>query len=190
MSINSMTNAAAARRHDTVPLGEVPKTLDQIAKASTTPPTTTPPPGAPGRPAAVAPAPVDTTFNVLFGYIPTEVLTLYVAVLAAVRQEGKVTPTDWLAFWIFLVATPVIVWLVFGAKLKTLQKPLPLNIGAWPVWEMFAATAAYTAWAFALPHSPFTEYGWYSSALSGLAVLVVSTLLGLLAPFFQRRLST
>lgn len=190
MSINSMANAAAARRPDMVPLGEVPKTLDQIAKAAITPPTTTPPPVEPGKPAAAAPAPVDTTFNVLFGYIPTEVLTLYVAVLAAIQQQGKVTPTDWLAFWIFLFATPVIVWLVYGAKLKTLQKPLPLNFGAWPIWEMFAATAAYTAWGFALPHSPFTEYGWYSAALSGLAVLVVSTLLGLLAPFFQKPLST
>jgi hypothetical protein len=127
---------------------------------------------------------------VLFGYIPTEVLTLYVAVLAVVQQESKVTPVGWLAFWIFLFLTPIIVWLVYGAKLKALQKPLPLKFGAWPVWEMFAATVAYTAWAFALPHSPFTEYGWYSSALSGVAVLVVSTLLGLLAPIFQKSLST
>jgi hypothetical protein len=190
MSINSMANAAAARRPDTLPLGEVPKTLDQIAKAAITPPTSTPPPGDSGKATASTPTPVDTTFNVLFGYIPTEVLTLYVAVLAAVQQVGKVTPTDWLAFWIFLFATPVIVWLVYGAKCKTLQKRLPLNFGAWPVWEMFAATAAYSAWAFALPRSPFTEYGWYSSGLSSLAVLVVSTVLGLLAPFLQRPLGT
>ena len=191
MSINSMANAAAARRPDMVPLGEVPRTLHQIAKAASTPPTTLPASAAPGMPGAAAPsAPVDTTYNVLFGYIPTEVLTLYVAVLAAVQQAGKVTSTDWLVFWIFLFATPIIVWLVYGAKLKSLQKPLPLNFGAWPVWEMFAAMAAYTAWSFALPNSPFTQYGWYSSALSGLAVLVASTLLGLLAPFFQKPLST
>jgi len=190
MSINAMANAAAARRPDMVPLGGVPTTLDEIATAATTRPTTTPPQVPPGKPPAAAPATVDTAFNVLFGYIPTEVLTLYVAVLAVVQQEGKVTRTDWVAFWIFLFATPVIVWLVYAAKLKTVQKTLPLNFSAWPVWEMFVATAAYTAWAFALPQSPFTEYGWYSSALSGLAVLVVSTLLGLLAPFFQKPLTT
>lgn len=190
MSINSMANAAAARRPDMIPLEDVPKTLDQIARAAITPPTSTPLPVDPNKSTAAAPSPVDTTYNVLFGYIPTEVLTLYVAVLAAVQQEGHVTPTDWLAFWIFLFATPLIVWLVYGAKLKTLQKPLPLNFGAWPVWEMFAATGAYAAWAFALPNSPFTEFSWYSSGLSALAVLVVSTLLGLVAPFFQRRLST
>jgi hypothetical protein len=190
MSINSMANAAAARRPDTVPLRDVPKSLDQIAKAANTPPTNIPAMDDQGKPATALPAPVDTTFNVLFGYIPTETLTLYVAVLAAVQQVGKVSPTDWVAFWIFLVATPIIVWLVFAAKLKVLLKPLPLNFGAWPVWEMIAATAAYAAWAFALPHSPFTEYSWYSPGLSALSVLVVSTLLGLLAPFFQKPLST
>jgi hypothetical protein len=193
MSVNSMANAAAARRPDMVPIDKVPTSLDQIAKAASTPPSTTaatPPPAQSGQPATAVSTPADTTFNVLFGYIPTEVLTLYVAALAAVQQVGNVTSTNWLAFGIFLFATPVIVWLVYAAKLKNLQKALPLNFGAWPVWEMFAATAAYTAWAFALPKSPFSEYGWYSSALSGLAVLVVSTLLGLLAPFFQRPLST
>jgi hypothetical protein len=190
MSINSMANAAAARRPDTQPFGEVPKNYYQIAQAAITPPTTAPIPVDLGKPAIKESTAVDTTFNVLFGYIPTEVLTLYVAVLAAVQQEGKVTPADWLAFWIFLFTTPVIVWLVYGAKIKNIQKPLPLKFGAWPVWEMFSATFALAAWAFALPHSPFTEYDWYSSALSGLAVLVVSTLLGLLAPFFQRPLST
>lgn len=196
MSINSMANAAAARRPDMVPLGQVPITLDQISHASMTPPTTpplvaaVPPGGAPVKPGGAASAPLDTTFNVLFGYIPTEVVTLYVAVLAAIQHVGKATYTDWLAFGIFLFATPVIVWLVFGAKLLTLQKPLPLKFGQWPVWEMFAATVSYTAWGFALPHSPFTEYSWYSSALSGLAVVVASTLLGLLAPLFQKPLGT
>jgi len=127
--------------------------------------------------------------HVLFGYIPTEVLTLYVAVLAAIRQSQAVTTTDWVAFLSFLVATPVVVWLVYGAKVKALKKDLPLHFRYWPVWEMFAATVAFAAWAFALPQSPFTVYDWYSSSLSGLAMLIVSTLLGLLAPFLQRPLS-
>lgn len=117
-------------------------------------------------------------------------LTLYVAVLAAVQNGGKVTRSEWSAFWVFLVATPIIVWLVFAAKLKALDKPLPLRVSAWPAWEMAAATIAYAAWAFALPHSPFTQYEWYSSPLSGLAVLITGAVLGLLAPFFQRPLAT
>lgn len=190
MSINSLTNAAAARRPDTVPTNDFPRTLDQIAKAATTPPATVEPPVDPGKVAVGAAGSAETTLHVLFGYIPTEVLTLYVAVLAALHRGSEVTGADWLAFWLFLIATPAIVWLVYGAKLKALQKPLPLRFGAWPVWEMFAATAAYSAWAFALPNSPFSTYPWYSSALSGLAVLIVSTLLGLIAPFLQRPLAT
>lgn len=187
MSINSLANAAAARRPDLVPLGEVPRNLNQIAKAAMTPPSSIAPTSQTTT-LDPAPAPVDTTSNVLFGYIPTEVLTLYVAVLAVIQQEGKVSNAGWVAFWVFLFATPVIFWLVYGAKLKSAQKPLPFNFGAWPLWEMFAATVAFAAWAFALPRSPFTEYEWYSSGLSGLAVLVISTLLGLIAPYFQRPL--
>lgn len=187
MSINAMANAAAARRPDLAPLNTVPKGLEEIARASATSPTATPPAPTGAGPSKSS-AQMDTAFSVLFGYIPTEILTLYVAVLAAVHQTDKVTRADWSAFWTALVATPIVVWLVFGAKVKAAGKPLPLRFGAWPVWEMLAGTVAYCAWAFALPNSPFSEYSWYSSALSGVAVLVASTILGLLAPLFQRPL--
>lgn len=95
----------------------------------------------------------------------------------------------WTTFWCFLIATPVVAWLVYAAKIKAAQKPLPIMYGTWPIWEMFAATAAYCAWAFALPNSPFLDYSWYSAPLSGVVVLVASTVLGLVAPFFQRPLN-
>ena len=190
MSINSMANAAAARRPDTAPIGQVPTSLDEIAKASTTPPSVTPPQPAPAGTPETTQSSVDTALNVLFGYIPTEVITLYVAVLAAVQQTTAVSTTEWTTFCIFLGATPVVVWLVYGAKLLHVKKTLPVSFGSIPIWEMFAATCAFAAWAFALPHSPFTSFSWYSAGLSGVAVLVVSTVLGLLAPFFQRPLTT
>ena len=188
MSINSLANAAAARRPDTVPLNQVPANLDEIARASATPPTTVPAPvGQPSQPKGN----IETALNVLFGYIPTEIITLYVAVLAAIGTEGAVTRAEWISFFVFLAATPLVVWLVYGAKLKNANLPLPTPFGAWPVWEMFAATVAYTAWAFALPQSPFQEFekSWYSPALAGVVVLITSAVLGLLAPFFQRKLA-
>jgi hypothetical protein len=159
---------------------------------------------------------VNTAMQVLFGYIPTEVLTLYVAVVAAihpnssasgpaaagatavqsaistaVQQPSAVTPVDWGVFWTFLVATPVVFWVVYATKLKGAQKPIPLAFAAWSLWEMTAATVAYAVWAFALPASPFREFGsWYSSGLAGVVVLVTSTVLGLLAPLFQNKLGT
>jgi hypothetical protein len=187
MSINALANAAAARRSDIPPLDTVPKGLAEIARAAATPPTAEGIPSARAGPGETA-AQIDTAFNVLFGYIPTEILTLYVAVLAAVHEE-KITAADWIAFWSFLVATPIVVWLVYAAKVKAAGKALPLEFAAWPVWEMFAGTVAFCAWAFALPNAPFSEYPWHSSALSGVAVLVGSTVLGLLSPFFQNPLT-
>jgi hypothetical protein len=56
----------------------------------------------------------------------------------------------------------------------------------WPIWEMVAATVAFAAWGFALPDNPFKGAGWYSPALAGIGVLVISGALGLLAPIFKR----
>ncbi len=199
MSISTLANAAATRRTDIFPFNQVPESLAQIARAAATPPSITPP-ATPSPGAPQASSQIDTALHVLFGYIPTEVLTLYVAVLAAVQPSIKlisaqataaqaVRPTtagEWIAFWSFLAATPLVVWLTYGAKIKAAGRPLPLEFAAWPLWEMFAAAIAYCAWAFALPNAPFSTYAWYSAALSGVAVLVASTVLGLLAPFFQR----
>jgi hypothetical protein len=125
---------------------------------------------------------VTTALDLVSKHVPTEVLTLYVAVLAA-------TSAGWRAFWVFLIATPVVVWLTYGAEVKAKEKRLPLHPRAWPVWEMFAGTVAYSAWAFALPNAPFNRFSWYSSALAGIAVLIASTVLSLLAPLFRRPLS-
>lgn len=207
MSINSLTNAATARRSDFAPLGRVPNGLSEIASAAAGAPAAETD-GAKPADGATAANGVNTAMQVLFGYIPTEVLTLYVAVVAAIHpspvagsagtagagvvaqvaQGTKVMPSDWITFWIFLVSTPIIFWVVYAAKLKSARKPIPLAFSTWPLWEMFAATLAYFAWAFALPSTPFHEETWYSAGLAGVAVLIASTILGLLAPLFQRPL--
>src|SRR5262245_9846416 len=95
MSVNSMTNAAVARRTDFQPINDVPKSRGDVAKAA--------------GGAAVADNPVNTGLQTVVMYLPTEVLTLYVAVLAATETLSR-----WTSFWIFLVATPIIIWLVFA----------------------------------------------------------------------------
>lgn len=188
MSINSLTNAAAARRPDTFPFNDVPKNVGEIADAANRPPTA----AAPTNIGAIANQKnaVETALNVLFGYIPTEIITLYVTVVGAIQTGPIPTQGEWNAFICFVLATPLVVWLVYGAKLQSANKPLPLSYSAWPIWEMTAATLAFVAWSFALPRSPFSAYAWYSAALSGVVVLIVSTCLGLVAPFFQRPLKS
>lgn len=191
MSIDTMTNAAVARRTDFSPQSGVPQGLAGIAKAGASMPVSLAVSGGSASAAEPPQTPtsdaINTGTNVLFGYIPTEVLTLYVAVVAAIAKPAEgVASAEWTTFWIFFGCTPVVVWLVNGIKVKAAQKPLPLALRTWPVWEMIAASVAFCAWAFALPRTPFTEFSWYSSALAGISVLVASTVLGLLAPFFQR----
>jgi hypothetical protein len=198
MSINSLTNAATARRPDFAPLNRVPNGLSEIATAAAGMPSAKID-GAKPNDGTTSANGVNTAMQVLFGYIPTEVLTLYVAIVAAIHpiasgtgNDGAKTITsgDWINFISFLVATPIIFWVVYAAKLKSAQKPIPLGFSTWPLWEMTAATVAYAAWAFALPKTPFLDFGWYTPALGSVAVLVASTVLGLLAPLFQNSLGT
>lgn len=131
------------------------------------------------------PANVSSKLEQITAHIPVEVLTVYVAVLA-VSHDPKVDPYNmgWFFFFAFLLATPVVVWVLFATRLKQAQQPIP-SPAHWPWWEMAAGSLSFVVWAFALPESPFSTLPWYSSALSGVAVLAVSTALGLLAPLFQ-----
>jgi hypothetical protein len=186
MTLNAAANAALARRADyssapkvvEQPADATPQSFAEIAQAASPSPT-----GASG---------VNTALQALTTYIPVEVLTLYVAVIAAL---GSLSVGDkpnllghWIAFGVFFFFTPVAQWVVFATKLKEVGKRLPLRVGEWPKWEMSASTLAYVAWAFALPTTPFAMFAWYSAAIAGVVVLAGSTLLGMVAPLFQRSL--
>jgi hypothetical protein len=160
MSISSMTNVAVHRLS-----GKTLPEFRHIQAAAETEPS-------PQTDATAA-------LKAVASYIPSEVLTVYVAALATLQGSTSV-------FWWFFGATPVVVWLVYAGKLASAGKPLPVWPGAWPWWEMFAATIAFVAWGLALPDSPFKSATWYSSAIAGLGVVTVSVALGLLAPVFTR----
>jgi hypothetical protein len=192
MSINGLTNAALARRPDFEPANAVPSSLAEIAHAAAASPKPA------GAAEGVGPRnEANTALQTLTTYIPTEVLTLYVSAIGAlgpvvVKVGNKVVQLGrWLPFWFFLAATPLLVWIAFATKLKVAGKALPASPAKWPWWEMTAATVAYTAWAFALPNTPFAQFesiGWYSSGLAAFLILVVSAGLGVIAPLMQSQL--
>jgi hypothetical protein len=192
MSINSMVNVAMARRADFPPMNAVPEGLNEIAAAAGAGVPTSG--GAAGAPSASA---TDTALHVLFGYVPTEVLTLYLAVVAALQPSlptslpaSSVPPGSLAAFLLFLSATPVVVWVVFAGKLRGAGKDLPLKPALWPFWEMSAGAIAFAAWALALPNNPFTGDQWYKPSFAAITVLIASTVLGLLALLFTRPLKS
>jgi hypothetical protein len=196
LSINALSNAALARRPDFEPADTVPATLSEIAAvAAGTPPrpVRTPQDVAAAPVPSPAPAtPTGTALQTLTTYLPTEILTLYVAAVAAIGPwtvDGQPVGR-WAPFFTFLVATPILVWVAFATKLRAVGKPLPASPHLWPFWEMFAATLAYVAWTFALANTPFAQFtNWYSSGLASFLVLIVSSGLGIVAPLMQRPLA-
>lgn len=153
MSVSSMTNIAVARRTDDLGIGKIPKTPKEIARAT----------GGNDR----TESQLTAALKNIAGYIPTEVIALYLAALAAVRNSvSPVADPDLAAragtitspansevgtLIVFIILTPIFVWLVYAGRVRTAGKSLPLTPATWPIWEMFAATAAFVAWAFTLP---------------------------------------
>ncbi len=200
MSISSMTNAALARREDFGTKTAAPKGFLEIARATAPQSTLTTPAGGGQAEEPGHGQPATDAMHVIATYIPTEIITLYVAVIGVLGPPAAdATSTarhahlvsQWTAFGIFLAVTPLVVWIVFATKVTNAGKALPIAWAQWPKWEMTAATIAFAAWAFGLPQSPFAQSGdWYSPGLAGLAVLLTSSVLGLISPLFQQKLNS
>lgn len=131
---------------------------------------------------------VSSALSVLFAYIPTEIIALYVTVLAALGPITESFEAQWVTFLVFLVCTPLVVWVTYAAKVKALNSTIPYKFSEWPKWEMIASTIAFVSWGFALPQTPFNSFtDWYSSAIASVSILVTSTILSLAAPFFEKK---
>jgi hypothetical protein len=119
-------------------------------------------------------------------YIPTEVVTVYAAVTAAIDSSAARTHTgQWVAFWLFLVLTPVANWCLFAAMLRGRQEPVPWRPQRdWPWYGMVTAAVAFALWGFTLPGTPFAGFSWYNGAIGAPVLLVGSLVLGLAGSVF------
>jgi hypothetical protein len=132
-------------------------------------------------------SPLTDALGAVVAYFPTEINVLYTAILAAIATSDTVALTgQWAAYWFSLAAAPVVVWLLYAARLRADSKRLPLAPKRWPLLEMGFSVVAFAVWGAALPGTPFAENDWYNSALAGVAVLVVTAALGLIAPVLGR----
>jgi hypothetical protein len=129
---------------------------------------------------------VHQTLGLIVAYIPSEILVTYVAVVAAIQSAPGAGHTgEWIAFWLFLALSPSICWVLYATKLRHRGNPMPLHPKLWPHWPMVAATISYAVWAYTLPATPFSSFSWYQAAVGTVVLLLVTMLLGLLAPMFQ-----
>jgi len=112
-------------------------------------------------------------------YIPTEVMATYLAILAIVptnRGHGF----QWLMFWLFLIATPLVVWLGIMAAHKSSGRAfVGKPISQWPWWSMIAATVAFAAFVLVLPGSVMNDVSWYEAWMGSVAIILSAFVLGL-----------
>jgi len=171
MSIASMTNVAFARRTDNaLPIPKGVASVNAAAHGST------------GSDDAITSA-----LGTLVTYFPTEINVLYTAVVAAVASAAdSPLATQWVAFFVVLVLTPVSVWFVYATRVRNSGGQLPVSVRVWPIAEMVTATIAFAIWAGALPGSPLQRIPGYTAALAGVVVLAGTAVLGWIAALLQR----
>lgn len=181
MSVSSMANIAFSRRADESRDGKGLDTLDKVDEAKG---------GTPGSGNSAT-----TALSAIAAYIPTEVVTVYVAVLATLGVtvpaagggDGPETATPIAVYVVFIVLTPIIVWGLYASRAVAAKKRVPRRFHAWPKWEMAAATVAFAAWGAAMPSSPLEIFPWFSAALAGVVALILSLLIGVFAPLFSAK---
>jgi len=143
-----------------------------------------------GRSITAAPAdesnPVTNAISALVKYIPTEVITLYVAaVSASVAVQASVPVLQVINIYVgFAIVTPVLLLLLYLSKLAAEKKPWP-RVKNLPWWKMLAAGIAFAVWALAVLGHPYTttEAG---TILAGFGAVLVSFVLSVLEPIAQR----
>jgi hypothetical protein len=128
---------------------------------------------------------VGNALAALIGYIPTEVITLYVAALSA--QQAVLDATGFFdarwTLWCFTALTPALLLLIYLSKVAAGGGSLP-GPRAWPWWKMCAASIAFIVWALAVPGNPYLTGT--ASAVAGLGAMLTSSLLHLVTPIFER----
>jgi hypothetical protein len=149
MSLVSLANHHLARYHQ-------PSRADGEVRPAAVPPPATRADGTkapapePDDPAAFN-SKVSTALEMLSRYIPTEVVALYLAALAAAPlAEWNAKPL----YWTGIIATPIVLLLVYLSNARKGKNPLP-KLGQWPLWKAVAATIAFSIWALAIPAAPY-----------------------------------
>src|SRR4051812_17448091 len=124
-----------------------------LEKAKTTPPAT-----AVGVPTNIV--------NQLVAFIPTEIITLWVALLAVLvdpkpPKGKKICQADWGPHWILAaVFAGLAVLLTLGLAYRKFKDTPGIDFKL-PVFQLVAAPVAFLAWAVSLPETPLNSACWY-----------------------------
>jgi hypothetical protein len=161
LSINAMTRVALLRAGKASG-GKVPQE-PMFSGASAT-----------GTGEASTSAPLDA----LARYIPTEAIALYLALLGTIGANTSGYVGRWVAFGVFLVATPLFVFIDWKIKSREASRPDLGLARKLLTFNLIAATLAFAAWGFSLPASPFGALSFYDERWAGFVAPAVSVALG------------
>lgn len=131
---------------------------------------------------------VTGSLNLLVKYIPTEVITLYVATLSAAPALQELFPSLQTSdiYWGFTIVTPLLLFLVYVNKRATSGlTPVP-DKSLWPWWKLFASMVAFMVWALAVPGNPYVT-GETAAIVAALGAVFISMILNLLEPVFEKK---
>ena len=134
---------------------------------------------------------VAITLNALVKYIPTEIVTLYVAASSTTQSLRTAMPfiDARLLYWGFTALTPVMLVLMLASKRATDGLSVFPKGREMPWWKLTAATVAFMVWALAVPGNPYVA-GDGAPIVASFGAIIISTLLSLLEPIFERPLPT
>jgi hypothetical protein len=145
-----------------------------------------------GEPPAVDPGtPVGVSSNIvnqLVAYIPTEIITVWVALIAVLNDPkppaGKaLCQADWSTHWkLAIAAAGLAVLLTVGfAYRKFTDTGLKFKF---PLFGVLAAPLAFVAWAVALPEGPLRSACWYTEEAGAFIVTIATVGIASLAYIF------
>ena len=124
----------------------------------------------------------------LVKFIPPELITLYLAAVAAAPAfKDALGISDKAIFWFFVaIVAPGLFMLITAAKRRSSDKSFLEVARRWPyLWKVLATVVAFAAWANVVPSSPFlgSESGKIVAAFIALAV---STVLSIADPLMVK----
>ena len=118
-------------------------------------------------------------------YIPTEIVTTYVTVVAVMKQEKAEPTAQWVVFYVLLALTPIVTWLLLVAKLRSKGMTIKDAFKEFPLWKCIAATIAFVAWAYVLPNGAFSTLASYNGSYAAIALSFATLALGTLGGLFD-----
>lgn len=132
----------------------------------------------------------------LVKYVPTETITVYLAVQAALgtitAPQGKaVCAADFRWRWLWLVILGITtVLLAIGLGYRSQKQLDPSGPFKWPVVEPVAAVAAFLVWALSLSTTPLKDLcGYNAEAWSPVLLLVGTTAIATVIFVFGKTVS-